>query len=142
MENKVFIDAKDLIAGRLGAFAAKQALLGNEVAIYNADKAVITGRRKEILARYNHWNTTMGAWSKGPFIPKVPDRFLRRLCRGMIPYKTARGKAAYGRIMCYKGKPEGITGPFVELPKANISKTKSHNYITVQEICSSMGGKQ
>jgi len=29
-----------MIAGRLAAFAAKQALLGNEVEVYNAEKAV------------------------------------------------------------------------------------------------------
>jgi len=136
---KIIIDAQDQIAGRIAAFAAKQTLLGNEVEIYNAEKAVITGNRKMVFAHWQRKNE-MGVWSKGPFIPKVPDRFMRRIVRGMIPYKTARGFSAYKRVMCYKGMPPGLTAP-TPITGAHISKTGSHKYVTIADICKFLGGK-
>ena len=139
---KIIIDATDMVAGRLAAFAAKQALLGYEVSVINAEKAVITGNRQSTLEYYQHKNTVVGVWSKGPFYFKVPDRFLRRLIRGMLPYKSPRGSAAYHRILCYKGAPTTLTGDIVTPPaKAQIARSKSVNYITIQEICKHMGGK-
>jgi len=135
----VIINAENLVAGRVAAFAAKQALLGFDVKIYNAEKAVITGKRKMVFDAWAHKNSTVGVWSKGPFHFKVPDRFLRRIVRGMIPYKTARGTAAFKRVLCYKGLPEGIV-PNTEVPRSNVSKT-THDYVTIQEICHHIGGK-
>lgn len=135
----IIIDAENLIAGRLAAFAAKQTLLGEDVKIYNAEKAIITGKRLTVLATWAHKNSTVGVWSKGPHHYKVPDRFLRRIVRGMLPYKSARGTAAYKRILCYKGLPEGIT-PNTQVAGAHVSKT-THDYVTVQEICRHIGGK-
>ena len=136
---KIIIDAQDQVAGRIAAFAAKQTLLGNDVEIYNAEKAVITGNRTMVYAHWQRKNE-MGVWSKGPFIPKVPDRFMRRIVRGMIPYKTARGSAAFKRVMCYKGMPAGLAQA-TAVPGAHVSKTGSHKYVTIAEICKFLGGK-
>ena len=46
----MIIDAKDLIAGRMGAFVAKQLLLGETVDIVNAEKAVISGKKNVVFA--------------------------------------------------------------------------------------------
>ena len=48
----MIIDAKDLIAGRIATVEAKKALLGEEVSIVNAELAVITGRKKNIMEKY------------------------------------------------------------------------------------------
>mgnify|MGYP001614938527 CR=1 FL=1 len=50
--NEMIIDAEDLPMGRLAAFVAKQALLGYRVAIANCEKAIITGRKHEIIAKF------------------------------------------------------------------------------------------
>ena len=83
----MIIDATNLILGRMAAFAAKKALLGEKVDIINCEKAVVSGSKRDVLARYKQKRerTTI----KGPFFPKVADRFVRRTVRGMLPYKQA-----------------------------------------------------
>lgn len=42
------IDGTDAVLGRLASFAAKQALLGEEIVIVNCEKVIITGNRANI----------------------------------------------------------------------------------------------
>jgi len=46
------INAEGLILGRLASKVAKMLLEGEEVVIVNAEKAVITGNREDIFAKY------------------------------------------------------------------------------------------
>jgi large subunit ribosomal protein L13 len=138
---EVYINAENLIVGRMASYAAKKALLGNNIKILNCEKAVITGNRKDILGKYTQ-RRQMGNPSNGPFISRMPDRFVRRAIRGMLPYKKARGKEALQRIMCYIGVPgEFKEKKMITLPSADISKTRSLRFLNVKEICSNMGGK-
>ncbi len=43
---KIIINAENGSFGRVASFAAKQALLGNEVTVVNSEKAIITGNKK------------------------------------------------------------------------------------------------
>lgn len=139
---EIYIDASNLIVGRMGSFVAKKALLGNTVKIFNSEKAVITGNRKDVLETYIHLRA-MGNTSNGPFVSRMADRFLRRSFRGMFPYRTARGKEAFKRVLCYIGVPgEFNDKKMITLPDADISKTKSMKFVSVKEICSILGGKQ
>lgn len=137
----MIIDASGLIVGRLAAFAAKKALLGEEIDIVNCEKAIMTGNRKQILAKYKQ-RKDRGIHTKGPFTYRMPDRFLRRAIRGMLPYKREKGKKAFKRIMCYIGVPEKFKDKKLEtLPAINISKVPNLRYIRVKEICVSIGAK-
>ncbi|RME52584.1 50S ribosomal protein L13 [Candidatus Woesearchaeota archaeon] len=137
----IIINAKNTIAGRLAAFAAKQALLGEEVRIINAEQAVISGDPKHILAHYQQ-KVKRGTPSKGPFFSRMPDRFLRRIIRGMLPYKKPRGREAYERILCYVGTPPEFEGKeTVTLELSTVDKLPTLKYITIKEICSKLGGK-
>ena len=51
---EINIDATGLIVGRLGAYVAHQAMLGHNINIFNSEKAVMTGSKKVIVARYHH----------------------------------------------------------------------------------------
>ncbi len=134
----MIIDAKNLIAGRLAAFAAKQALLGEEIAIVNSEKAIITGSKKNIMAKYKTMNER-GEPFHGPFIKKIPDRFLKRIIRGMLPYKKGNGRQAYKRIKCYKGVPKEFQDKKTEtVNKANITKVQLAKYMTVGEVCQNL----
>ncbi|RJQ17623.1 50S ribosomal protein L13 [Candidatus Woesearchaeota archaeon] len=136
----MIIDAKNQIIGRMGSFAAKHALLGEVVHIVNCEYAVITGKRKMILAEYQR-KRAMGTF-KGPFYSRLPDRFVRRTIRGMLPYKQPKGISAFKKIRCYVGIPEQLTGKtMVQVPTADISKLPSLNYLPVKEICKNLGGK-
>jgi large subunit ribosomal protein L13 len=104
MENKkIFIDAENAVAGRLASFCAKKALEGNEIIIFNSEKSLIKGDKKEILESFLVKLRRGGQIEKGPYYPKTTERILKRIIRGMLPYKKERGKSAYKRIKCYVG---------------------------------------
>jgi large subunit ribosomal protein L13 len=137
----MIIDATNLIAGRLASHAAKKALLGEQVDIVNAGDAVITGRKETVFGKYNK-SIKKGRHSKGPFYNRRSDMFLRRLIRGMLPYKQEKGEQAFKRIMCYVNVPEKFQGKKLEtLKDADVSKVPSLYYIKISEIVKLLGGK-
>ncbi|MFC1723852.1 50S ribosomal protein L13 [Nanoarchaeota archaeon] len=137
----MIIDAKDLIVGRMGTFVAKKALLGERVDIVNADLAVISGKKTQILANYRQ-KSTRGVPSKGPHYLRLSDRFLKRLIRNMLPYKQERGKEAFKRIMCWRGVPDKFKDQkFTVVETAKVSKLPNYNYIKIKDIVSYLGGK-
>ena len=138
---EISINAGNLILGRVASYAAKKSLLGEKVHIFNCENAVVTGNRKYIIEKYRK-KRQMGNPSNGPFIPRMPDRFVRRAIRGMVPHKKPRGKEAFGNIMCYIGVPEKFKDKkMITLPSADVSKTKNLRFMYVKDICSNMGGK-
>ncbi len=142
MADKIVIDAKNAILGRLSSYAAKQVLLGNDVDIINCDECVVTGNDKSTLREYTR-KLHRKAPTKGPYFYKRPDMFVKRAIRGMLPFKKSRGRVAFKNIKCYTGIPEGLQGQkaFV-LESAGISKLQSSDYLKVKEICKAVGGKQ
>ena len=139
----MIIDASDMILGRLATYAAKKALLGEKVDIVNCEKAVITGDKKSVFEKYKKRNERGTRPTKGPFIPKMPDRFVRRCIRGMLPYKQEKGIKAFKRVMCYIGMPDEFKDKKIEkLESFNISKVQNLKYVSVDNICRSMKGRK
>lgn len=137
----MIIDANNQIVGRIGSFAAKQALLGEKVDIINCEKAMISGSREGVFSKYKQ-KFDKGSPTKGPFIIRLPDRFVRRIIRGMLPMERTRGKEAFKRVMCYIGVPEEFKGkPCTEIPGANSDKMISLKKVSIGEICRFLGGK-
>ncbi|MGE0792617.1 MAG: 50S ribosomal protein L13 [Candidatus Woesearchaeota archaeon] len=129
----IVIDAKNLVLGRFATYAAKQALLGQDVRIINAEKAIISGTRKKILADFKR-DREMGIPTKGPFMPKLPDRYVRRVIRGMLPHHQTKGTEAFKRVLCFKGVPEEFKDAKIfELPDCSVEKFKTLKYITLEE---------
>jgi len=138
---EIFINADNLIVGRMATFAAKSALLGDTVKILNCENSIVTGNREFILEKFSH-KRQMGNTSKGPFFPRMPDRFVRRTIRGMLPHKRPKGREAFKRILCYAGVPEEFKDKkMITLPNANVSKMKNQRFVYVKEICKHMGAK-
>jgi len=138
----MIIDAENLIIGRVAAFVAKKALLGEKIDIVNCEKAVITGNKTNILKGYNNKVNHMGTYKKGPFYIRSPDRMLRRVVRGMLPYKQYKGADAYKRVMCYNGVPEEFKDKKIEtLSSANIEKIPNLKFISLRDVCKSVGGR-
>ena len=137
----MIINAENLILGRMATFAAKKALLGEKIDIINCEKAVMTGNKKQILAKYK-WKREIGRPTKGPFIPRRADMFVRRTLRGMLPYKQEKGRKAFDNLMCYMGVPEKFKDKETEkIEKADTSKLPNLKFITIETICKFMGGK-
>jgi len=105
-ENKMIIDGKNAILGRLASYVAKQALLGKEIAIVNCDEVVVSGKSKSVISEYKEIRKKGGASLQGPFFPKSPERIVKRTIRGMLSYKQGRGRNALKKIRCYNNTPE------------------------------------
>ena len=135
----MIVDAEGLVAGRLATYVAKKLLAGEEVVIINAEKAVIAGHprktEEDFLARVQR-----GDPKKGPFYPRRPDMLLRRIIRGMLPIKKARGRMAYRRLKVYVGIPEGIDASKAEKPGKKASELRTRS-ITIGELSRRLGWK-
>ena len=139
----MIINASDMILGRLASYVAKKALLGEKVDIVNCEKAVLTGNRKSVLADYKRRNERGSRPTKGPFMPKMPDRFVRRCIRGMLPYKQEKGIKAFKRVMCYIEIPDEFKDKQIEtIDDFNVSKVPSLKYVYIGEICKLMKGRK
>lgn len=137
----MILDATDLIVGRFATVVAKSALLGETVDIVNCERAAITGSRTNVLAKFKNWRAR-GAPLQGPYFPRRPDMVVRRMIRGMLPYKQPRGEEAFKRVMTHIGVPERFREKMLETVKeANIAKVPNLKYITIGEICKELGSK-
>lgn len=138
----MIIDATDAIAGRLASFAAKKALLGEKIDIVNCENAFLTGSRKEVFERFKR-KRAMGIPSKGPFIPRKPFMLVKRMIRGMIPYKTSRGREALERIKCHSGVPDEFKDAKIEklAEKDTVAKLRSLKKVKINDLCRFMGAK-
>ena len=120
----MIIDATDLILGRLASYAAKKALLGEKIDIINSEKSVISGKKERIFGDYLR-KRQRGIPLQGPYIPRMADMLVRRTIRGMMPYKTDRGKKAFSNVV----------------KSANLSKLPYLKYKTVEYVCQLMRSK-
>jgi large subunit ribosomal protein L13 len=141
----VIIDATRRVLGRMASEAAKKALMGEEVIIINADRAYVSGSERKTLednmAKAEIKNK--GNVNRGPYHPKRPDNYVRKSIRGMLPYKTQRGKLAYKRVRVYIGAPEDkLIEQGLKIPSEPAQKEKKlRRKITVAEICKHLGGR-
>lgn len=135
-------NAEGLIIGRLASHVAKDALLGIEVKVVNCEKAIISGAKANTLEREHTKRNRKGYPLKSQTHSRLPDRFVRRIIRGMLPWKETRGKDAYRRILCYIGLPTELSAEtLITLPKESKTKLTTQRYITVQQLTKLLGGK-
>ena len=136
------IDATDSILGRVATRAAKYALNGDTVHVVNCDKSRITGRRKVILDDQLHMRTR-GNINQGPYVYKNSDQYMRRVIRGMLPYRFERGRRAWARVRCYTSIPEAFKGkPLETIQDASITKVLSTTSLTLAEVSKAVGGSR
>ncbi len=103
------VDATDLVLGRAASLIAKRLLAGESIVVVNAERSVVTGSRKSVLAHYTAARAR-GSTRSGPHFPRHPDRIFRRTVRGMLPHLKTRGKVAFGRLEVFIGTPEPLKG--------------------------------
>ena len=103
------VNGEGLILGRMCSIVAKRILLGEQIVIVNAEKVMLSGKRKSKIAEAKEF-LDVGAPERGPFHSRRPDRIVRKTVRGMLPWKQPKGKAAYKRLKVYMGVPEEFEG--------------------------------
>jgi large subunit ribosomal protein L13 len=136
------LDAKNQILGRLASFVAKRAISGDMVVVLNAEKAVISGRRSNIIeeAKRRLETRTLGTQTNAPVHQRRPDLYFRRVVRGMLPWKKAKGKAAFHRVHVFMGVPEEFSGKaMTKVPGADASRLTS-SYVTLENLSAEIGG--
>ena len=136
----MIIDAKDAVLGRLSTYVAKQILLGSRVEVVNCEEAVVSGKKHAILENYIR-RIDRKAPTKGPYLYRRPDFFVRRTIRGMLPFKRARGRDAFKNIKCHIGVPENLKNETAIVLEANASGLHSTDYLKVRDICKALGWK-
>ncbi len=123
------IDGTNAIMGRLAASVAKDLLAGNKVSIVNAERIIITGDRLQIVNDYLE-RRRRGSPHHGPFFPTRPDAIVRRCIRGMLPYKTNKGRNAYKNL---RVSIRGEGGTRIEQKKVKTS------FVTVGKVAEALG---
>jgi len=132
-KNITVINAKGLILGRMASVVAKRLLNGEKIIIVNAGDAVISGNKYSII-KAAHKYLQIGHPGKGPLHPRRPGRIVKRAIRGMLPYKSPRGREALKRLRVYVSIPENLKGMRLEtIPEADVRRL-SGPYITVSEL--------
>jgi len=128
------VDARDLTLGRLATRVASvlrgkhkptftpHVDTGDHVIVVNADKVMLTGRKREQKTYYRHTgypggikSVTAGKLLEGPHA----DRVVRQAVRGMLP-KTPLGRKMLNKLKVYAGPdhPHAAQQP-QELPLGN-----------------------
>lgn len=132
----MIVDANGAIVGRLATLVAKELLKGENIVVINSEKAVISGNPDAVFKRF-FTKTKRGDPHKGPFYPKYPDRILKRIVRGMLPYKKDKGRKAFRRLRVFIGNPDNLKGE-------RISKTSEDlkcKFTTMEDLCKELGAK-
>lgn len=139
----ILIDATDLVLGRVASRIAKSLLDGEDVVVVNADRAVISGRKKSTLSEYDAWTEVISLVdpTQGPFHPRNPEDLLRRSVKGMLPMKKAKGRRAFDRLEVHSGVPAGFEGEDMKsFSKASVDQLNTRRFIRLGELSKHLKG--
>jgi len=137
----IVVDGANLIFGRVASKVAKELLNGNNVVLVNAEKMIISGSPSSILDRYKVKRSLKfkGNPDKSSKWSRIPRMFVKRLIRGMVPWKKPKGKMAMKSLMVYEGVPADMIDRkdwvvYEDAKPKNVSK-----YMTIARICKMFG---
>ena len=124
---KIVYDGDGAVFGRIASVVAKDLLKGNEVDVFNCEKIIISGD-KRLLAKKIVAKREMGSGGsmKGPKYPRVADKLVKRMIRGMLPRDRAKGRNAFRELKVYIG------GENKDAVKLN--HRKPMKFVSVEEI--------
>jgi len=134
----MIINADGLVVGRIAATAAKAMLNGEDVVIVNADRSVMTGNPKNIVAKYAARRAIVQKANPqhAPHWPKRPDMLLRRIVRGMLPFDKPHGRAAFKRLRVYMDAPAEVASKAIEIEGA---RSKSRKFMSLAQLSKELG---
>jgi large subunit ribosomal protein L13 len=112
----VVLDAEGMPLGRLASEAAKLLKgkhkpaytphldLGDHVVVINAERVLLTGRKREQMTYYRHTGYPGGLRSTpvAEMMAKKPEEVVRLAVRGMIP-RNRLGRAIMRKLKVYRG---------------------------------------
>jgi large subunit ribosomal protein L13 len=136
----VVIDASGLVLGRASSLIAKRLLQGESIVVVNAEKAVVTGSRSNVIEFYTAARAR-GSVRSGPHFPRYPDRIFRRTVRGMVPHLKTRGKEAMDRLEVHMGVPAEYSGAALQSLDGARARPALRPPLTLAEITRLLGAR-
>ena len=133
------INAENCIAGRLASCIAKRLLNGEEIIVVNTRKLVISGN-PHAITKFFEEKMKRGDPYHGPFYPKKPEGIFRRMVRGMLPFRKAKGREAYKKLKVYASIPEELKSEKFEVV-ADAKKILTHKFIYLDDVTKKWCGK-
>ncbi|VVB98252.1 50S ribosomal protein L13 [uncultured archaeon] len=134
----IIVDGTNMVLGRLASNIAKKLMRGEEVHLINAEKIVVSGIPGNIVGDYMQKRRLQQKATPefSPKWPKVPHLMVRRVIRGMLPFKKAKGKAAFKKLRVYAGNPnlKGESAVFEDAKNKGFSK-----YMSIGDVCRRLG---
>jgi large subunit ribosomal protein L13 len=132
------IDCKNMIFGRVASHAAKNVLKGEDVHLINAEQLVLCGSPEVIVEKYKVKRRLKNKAKpeNSPKYPRVPHLLVKKMVRGMLPWKSARGREAFKKLMVYAGNPKNLKEN-KKVEKAEFNGVSKH--ITILQLCRSLG---
>merc|ERR1711994_173460 len=103
----VVVDGRGHLMGRLASIVAKFILSGNKVVVVRCEGINMSGnfyRNKLKYLKFLRLRCNVKP-TRGPFHFRAPSKIFWRTVRGMVPYKSERGKAALKRLQTFEGVP-------------------------------------
>lgn len=130
---KLIYDGKGMVFGRLASVVAKDLLKGNFVDVINCEGIIVSGDKK-LFAKKILAKREMGRGSslKGPKYPRVADRLVKRMIRGMLPRDRMKGQNAFRCLKCYIGNGNLGDDDLKDIIKLNHKKPTK--YFAIKEI--------
>jgi len=135
------VNADRLILGRMATTVAKRLLNGEEIAVVNAEKAVISGRKGNKVTEAKEF-LGVGGVNRGPYHYRRPDKIVRKTIKGMLPFKKPKGKEAYKRLKVFIGVPEDLKNVKMETVADADSKKLKCSYFSVGQFSKEIGWNQ
>jgi large subunit ribosomal protein L13 len=137
----IVVNADRLILGRMATTVAKRLLKGEEIAVVNAEKAVISGRKGNKITEAKEF-LSVGGVNRGPYHYRRPDKVVRKTIKGMLPFKKPKGKEAYKRLKVFIGVPEDLKNEKMETVADADSKKLKCSYFSVGQFSKEIGWNQ
>lgn len=134
-----YIDASNCVAGRLCSQVAKMLLKGDNVVVFNASEAIISGNKKFIQKDFHH-EVSKGDPYHGPFFPTESQRILKRMVKGMLPTKKPRGVEALKNLKVFSSVPAEHKDKKVEVLEKAVNNLEC-KYVKLGDISSFLRNK-
>ena len=116
---------------------------GDKVIIVNAEKAIITGSKDSVFAKY-HSKYKLNHARKGPYFPRMPDMIMKRSVRGMLPYQSkTSGRRALKNLRVEIGTPsflaDGMPEGHEEGDVSAIKRGLPDRFVRLGEVSANLG---
>lgn len=136
------IDATNCVLGRFASGIAKMAMKGEKISIINSEKAVILGKKQDIVRKYKQKIDlkVKGNPEKSPKYSRMPDKIVKQAIKGMLPTKKTTGRKALKLVWVFIKTPKKFKEKNIE----ELSSTKNNSMqssITIEELSKQLGAK-